>query len=122
MRGITQGDNKPVGSNLGYAAGQGWNACAGLGVPIGTALLDLFTAHATASLVPVGVTTANRQPHAFLLSNDGHLWVNWWDGAAWRWSDQGTPPGGAIAGPVGVTAGGRAPLCLRAEQGADISG
>jgi hypothetical protein len=36
---ITTGNNKPSGSNLGYAAGLGWSGCTGLGVPIGTALL-----------------------------------------------------------------------------------
>jgi hypothetical protein len=40
MRDITQGDNKPPGSNLGYTAGPGWDACTGLGVPIGSALLQ----------------------------------------------------------------------------------
>ena len=39
VRVITQGNNKPVGSNLGYDAGPGWSACTGLGVPIGNALL-----------------------------------------------------------------------------------
>lgn len=39
-RSITKGDNK-VG-NLGYAAGPGWNACTGLGVPDGEALLTVF--------------------------------------------------------------------------------
>jgi hypothetical protein len=40
MRDITQGDNKPPGSNLGYTARPGWDACTGLGVPIGSALLQ----------------------------------------------------------------------------------
>jgi kumamolisin len=40
MRDITQGNNKPPGSNLGYTAGPGWDACSGLGVPIGSALLQ----------------------------------------------------------------------------------
>ena len=33
MREILKGDNKPVGSKLGYDAGPRWNACTGLGVP-----------------------------------------------------------------------------------------
>jgi len=37
-REITTGNNKPTGSTIGYDAGAGWNACTGLGVPIGTAL------------------------------------------------------------------------------------
>jgi hypothetical protein len=51
---------------------------------------------------PIGVTTVNQRPYAFVESNTGHLWVNWWDGAAWHWSDQGVPTGGTVVGPVGV--------------------
>jgi kumamolisin len=101
MRDITQGDNKPSGSNLGYTAGPGWDACTGLGAPIGTALLNLFTAHVIAS--SVGVTTANQLPYAFIVSRDGHLWTNWFDGTAWHWFDLGLPPVGTIAGSVGAT-------------------
>jgi kumamolisin len=39
LRPVTQGDNKPTNSNLGYAAGPGWSACTGLGVPDGAALM-----------------------------------------------------------------------------------
>jgi carboxypeptidase C (cathepsin A) len=38
MRQITTGDNRPAGSTIGYDAGGRWNACTGLGVPIGAAL------------------------------------------------------------------------------------
>lgn len=38
LRDITQGDNKPSGSKLGYSAGAGWDACSGLGTPDGQAL------------------------------------------------------------------------------------
>ncbi|MCW3477487.1 S53 family peptidase [Limobrevibacterium gyesilva] len=100
LRNITQGNNRPVNSNLGYTAGAGWDACTGLGVPIGGALLQTFTAHLVAG--PVGVLTVNQRPYAFVQTPNGHLWVNWWDGSAWHWSDQGTPIGGLVAGPVGV--------------------
>jgi kumamolisin len=43
LRQITQGDNKPKGTDKGYAAGPGWNACTGLGVPRGRALFERFT-------------------------------------------------------------------------------
>jgi len=33
------------------------------------------------------------RPFVFTRASDGHLWVNWWDGSAWHWNDQGTPPG-----------------------------
>ena len=39
---ITTGNNKPAGSNVGYNAGPGWDACTGLGSPNGQALLALF--------------------------------------------------------------------------------
>jgi kumamolisin len=44
---ITQGDNKPEGSQIGYGAGLGWNACTGLGRPNGQALFDALTTTAT---------------------------------------------------------------------------
>jgi len=40
FRQITLGDNKD--GQIGYAAGPGWNACAGLGAPQGANLLSLF--------------------------------------------------------------------------------
>ncbi len=43
VREITSGTNKPTGSKLGYSAGPGWNACTGLGVPNGAALLAALT-------------------------------------------------------------------------------
>jgi kumamolisin len=47
-RQITQGNNIPEGSTIGYAASPGWNACTGLGAPNGTALAG--------GLVPVSAT------------------------------------------------------------------
>jgi kumamolisin len=41
-REITTGTNKPTGSTIGYDAGPNWNACTGLGVPIGTDLEKLL--------------------------------------------------------------------------------
>jgi kumamolisin len=38
LREITQGNNRPTGSSIGYHAGTPWNACTGLGVPNGAAL------------------------------------------------------------------------------------
>jgi kumamolisin len=46
LRGITVGNNRPAGSNIGYRAGQGWNTCAGLGVPQGQALFQALTTSA----------------------------------------------------------------------------
>lgn len=44
LRQITQGDNMGRGTSLGYEAGPGWNACTGLGVPMGQALFDALKA------------------------------------------------------------------------------
>jgi kumamolisin len=41
-RQIEAGNNRPAGSELGYGAGGKWNACTGLGVPIGAALETLL--------------------------------------------------------------------------------
>ncbi len=43
LRQITQGDNNPSGSDIGYSAGPGWNACTGLGVPNGESLFAALT-------------------------------------------------------------------------------
>ncbi len=40
---ITQGNNRPEGSIIGYDAGPGWNACSGLGRPNGQALFAALT-------------------------------------------------------------------------------
>jgi kumamolisin len=42
-RDIIQGSNILPGTNLGYSAGPGWDACTGLGVPIGQALFNALT-------------------------------------------------------------------------------
>jgi len=46
-RQITHGDNKDNG--VGYAAGPGWNACTGLGAPVGQAMLKVFQTIAAGS-------------------------------------------------------------------------
>ena len=45
LRQITMGDNIPSGSDVGYSAGPGWNACTGLGVPNGESLYVALTQH-----------------------------------------------------------------------------
>jgi len=49
LRDITTGNNIPSGSEVGYKAGPGWDACTGLGAPNGEAL---FTALTTAAPAP----------------------------------------------------------------------
>ena len=42
LKDITQGDNKPPGTSLGYPAASEWDACTGLGCPDGAKLLAAF--------------------------------------------------------------------------------
>src|SRR5205807_1434186 len=46
--------------------------------------------------------TSSQRPDAFVEGIDCHLWVNWCDGSAWNWADQGTPPGQTVQLGVGV--------------------
>jgi kumamolisin len=43
LRQVTTGNNIPSGSEIGYQAGPGWNACTGLGVPNGESLFVALT-------------------------------------------------------------------------------
>jgi hypothetical protein len=36
--------------------------------------------------------------YAFVRGSDGHLYVNFWDGAQWNWADQGVPPTTTVGG------------------------
>ncbi|KOU40138.1 hypothetical protein [Streptomyces sp. WM6378] len=47
--------------------------------------------------------SAPQRPYVFVITDDFRLWVNWWDGSKWNWSDQGTPPSRTISRPLGVT-------------------
>jgi hypothetical protein len=58
---------------------------------------------------PVGVLTvmdtptSPQRPYVFVQGSDGNLWVNWWDGAQWNWTNLGMPSlGVTISGLVGV--------------------
>ena len=50
----------------------------------------------------LGGLESAEYPYAFVVGSDGQLWVNWWDGAAWHWANQGTPPSAGIAASVGA--------------------
>ncbi|WP_198539427.1 hypothetical protein, partial [Streptomyces graminilatus] len=43
-----------------------------------------------------------QRPYVFVRGNDGHLWVNWWSGSKWTWSDQSTPPNVSVASGIGA--------------------
>ena len=47
LRQVTEGNNIPSGSSIGYDAGAGWNACTGLGVPNGESLFVALTSAKT---------------------------------------------------------------------------
>ncbi len=44
LRDIAHGNNKPNGSPIGYTSAAGWDACTGLGVPNGDAIIDALAA------------------------------------------------------------------------------
>jgi hypothetical protein len=45
-----------------------------------------------------------RKIHAFVIGGDGHLFVNWWNGSNWQWSNQGNPTATtALIGPGVIT-------------------
>ena len=35
--------------------------------------------------------TSPQRPYTFVQASDGNLWVNWWNGSQWSWSNQGHP-------------------------------
>ena len=35
--------------------------------------------------------------YTFLIGDDRHLYVNYWNGSQWQWADQGTPPSAGVA-------------------------
>jgi hypothetical protein len=39
------------------------------------------------------IVTLTLHIYAFVVGHNGHLYVNYWDGSAWHWADQGTPQG-----------------------------
>jgi hypothetical protein len=42
--------------------------------------------------------------YAFVQGGNGRLYVNYWDGAAWHWADQGVPAGTTVSdGPWVIT-------------------
>lgn len=52
LRPITQGNNMPAGSDIGYRANNGWSPCAGLGVPRGQLLADGLAKPPASGVVP----------------------------------------------------------------------
>jgi hypothetical protein len=42
--------------------------------------------------------------YSFENASNGHVEVNYWNGSAWQWADQGTPAGTTLTGNPGVVA------------------
>ena len=47
---------------------------------------------------------STQQIYSFVNASNGHLEVNYWNGSAWQWADQGTPAGTTLTGNPGVVA------------------
>src|SRR5208337_4864839 len=45
---------------------------------------------------------STQQIYSFVNASNGHLEVNYWNGSAWHWADQGTPSGVPLTGNPGV--------------------
>ena len=75
---------------LNYWNGTNWN-WADQGKPANTYIFS------TPSVITYKGRSGKRRIHAFGSSQDGHLYVNYWNGSAWAWVDLGTPPGTLVA-------------------------
>jgi hypothetical protein len=65
------------------------------------------------------ITVDGGRPYVFVKGNDGNLWVNWWSGKAWGWSNQGTPSGVSLASSMGAITvdGGRPYVFVKGSDG-----
>jgi hypothetical protein len=75
---------------LNHWDGRAWS-WADQGAPFGTAVDSFQPSVVTYDLGP-GLHGDTRRIYAFVAGQNGHLYVNYWDGSAWHWADQGTPP------------------------------
>jgi hypothetical protein len=74
--------------HVNYRDGSAWH-WADQGLPPGT----------TVSSAPGVITyleAGTQRIYAFVRGANGHLHVNYWDGSAWHWADQGLPPGTTV--------------------------
>src|SRR5215813_11440502 len=78
--------------NYGDASDRKWRD---QGVPPSTTVAD--------APAVISYLEANKQRiYAFVRGANGHLYVNYWDGSAWLWHDQGVPPSTTVADVPGV--------------------
>jgi hypothetical protein len=71
--------------DLNYWNGSAWK-WTDQGVPQGTTVAD-------APGVVTYLQAGQQRTYAFVCTANGHLSVNYYDGSAWHWADQGVPPG-----------------------------
>jgi hypothetical protein len=91
-----------TGGNLGRLAVNYWNGLtwqwADQGKPQGGTQMVI----ATSGVIEYR-NNAPQRIYAFARgSNDGKLYVNYWDGSQWQWADQGKPPGTTVDSMPGV--------------------
>jgi hypothetical protein len=80
--------------HVNYWDGASWH-WANQGAPSGTYVAG------DPGVVTYRDATNHQRIYAFVLAGNGHLEVNYWDGA-WHWADQGTPSGTTMLGTPGV--------------------
>ena len=61
------------------------------GTPPGTTMAD-----STPAAVTFKDPNQPQRIYAFVAGQNGHLYVNYWDGVRWHWADQGTAPVGSV--------------------------
>jgi hypothetical protein len=82
--------------HVNYGDGSTWH-WADQGKPATASITD---SPATATFVDGG---GNQRLYAFARGSDGHLYVNYWNGA-WHWLDQGKPAAASVVGTPNVVA------------------
>jgi kumamolisin len=109
FRDITTGSN---GANGVYTAGPGYDLCTGIGVPNVDALIQTIASppptpvSAQSQWVVTYLAGGTQFIDAFVTDANGHLELNYWNGSAWQWADQGLPPGttaSSVPGVIGST-------------------
>ena len=68
-----------------------WNDSAwtwtNLGKPPGVDIHD-----AVSVVTVMAASTSDQRPYVFVHGSDGNLWVDWWNGSVWNWTNLGKPP------------------------------
>ena len=75
--------------HVNYWNGTKW-AWADQGTPSGTIVFS-------SPSVITYLDASKQRIYAFVAGENGHLCVNYWNGAKWTWTDLGTPPGTTVA-------------------------